>query len=72
MDFTPLFRGPPSPEEAAEIFYQMIDSGIYIPSSKGFNGTDPAFFRIIYAIPEGFLAEAMTRLKNFVIEYTAS
>ena len=71
-DFTPVFKEIPSMEEAAEIFDRMIDRGIYIPYSKGFNGTDPKYFRIVYSVSENYLAEAMARLTNFVTEYKAA
>ena len=71
-DFSPVFRNSPSMEEASQIFDKMIDSGIYIPYSKGFNGNNPIYFRIIYSIPQEYLVEAMTRFRNFVEMYTAA
>jgi aspartate/methionine/tyrosine aminotransferase len=68
-DFSPVFRKTPSMDEAAEIFFKMIDSGIYIPSTKGFNGTNPRLFRIVFSIPEDYLNEAMKRLRRFVAEH---
>ena len=65
-DFTRLFKRAPTDEEAVSIFYKMMDHLVYIPSAKGFNGTNPKYFRIVYSIPEEDLIEAMRRFKEFV------
>ena len=68
-DFTTVFKNIPSESEADAIFFGMLDNLIYIPSAKGFNGSNPKYFRIVFAIPKDYLIEAMKRLEDFVLSY---
>eukprot|EP00116_Pleurobrachia_bachei_P003603 sb/3463865/ len=66
-DFSPLFPDPdhPTSDQGNSIFYGLIDEGVYIPSSGGFNGPQPQFFRIVFAVPKQELLVAMERLAKF-------
>eukprot|EP00116_Pleurobrachia_bachei_P007771 sb/3468033/ len=66
-DFSPLFPDPahPTSDQANSIFYGLIDEGVYIPSSGGFNGPEPQYFRIVFAVPKQELCVAMERLVKF-------
>ena len=66
-DFSPLFPDPdhPTHDLANSIFYGLIDEGVYISSSGGFNGPEPQYFRIVFAVPKQELLIAMERLVEF-------
>ena len=51
------------------IFHKMLDSLVYIPSAKGFNGTNPRYFRIVYSVPKDEIILAMERFENFLGVY---
>ena len=66
-DLSPLFPEPsnPTPQDTQDIFYGLIDAGVYVPSAQGFHGPQPQFFRILFALPKQVLSVAMDRLVQF-------
>ena len=65
-DFSRLFKREPTDKEALSIYYKMLEHLVYIPPAKGFNGTNPKYFKILYSISKEDLIEAMRRFKEFV------